>query len=697
MSERRALLDTEMYKISEEDSQDEEVLSAGGLASYTEDLLRLGARGRDDITTTQFRGAGGPWKTTTSIEHDFMSGVSSCWTSEGAGNNNYAFHHPSYPVQETSTSFSSAMHRFGGGNVGSSRYKILKGVPPPPSSVHPDSSKNSKQTSHFASEPGENVDWPETSTNSDSCLSGEERKPSKKKQGASGSGIANSSKFLSKTYFGDHIVKQVSNERSEENSLNVQNHADLQNSNYQMQTDNRYGHQNQRRNYQSRSRRTRAHHHHRQPSANNQESSGSNCSDDNSDDDECDRSPCADCMSASNRRSGSGTGHLGRGDVGDTSSEEGDDYESSYSDESSYGDEEDVYDDFYDDEDEACEYFDDIVRFLSDGEMESSTNPDGDLFLIEYSGESEVSESESNQYFDHPQPHHENSLDTRMTSQSTTDLVDGGVKGGRRDAIEKEGLHGTNDASIPHHKGEAEQGQSVPTTTGQSAGDSLTSSASGVHFKKSRKGAKGKISRLLKIKRDTSKKESESNAPSVPSSSSSVIPPSLLKTAGDGETSSSSNLFSNLSHPPTNHSSSANATAAATASIQKGKSASTTAGQSGGGSVGAPEKVFRFKDEHGGEARTVFVDIPQATGTGSLLGRRATHVESILGIIPGHFSTPALQDSLLQHTSAGVLPAGTIASGDRIMVAGFVPDSVASRYRQIKIGKNLHNTINARG
>jgi hypothetical protein len=55
----------------------------------------------------------------------------------------------------------------------------------------------------------------------------------------------------------------------------------------------------------------------------------------------------------------------------------------------------------------------------------------------------------------------------------------------------------------------------------------------------------------------------------------------------------------------------------------------------GNGSTG-PEKVFRFKDEHEGEIRQVELTITSYSKHN--LGRRATMVESLLGIVPSRFS-----------------------------------------------------------
>jgi len=56
-----------------------------------------------------------------------------------------------------------------------------------------------------------------------------------------------------------------------------------------------------------------------------------------------------------------------------------------------------------------------------------------------------------------------------------------------------------------------------------------------------------------------------------------------------------------------------------------------------GNGTGGPEKVFRFKDEHDGEIRQVELTITSCSKHN--LGRRATMVESLLGIVPSRFSS----------------------------------------------------------
>lgn len=155
---------------------------------------------------------------------------------------------------------------------------------------------------------------------------------------------------------------------------------------------------------------------------------------------------------------------------------------------------------------------------------------------------------------------------------------------------------------------------------------------------KSQKSKKGKISRLLKRKRD-----------SIPS-------PMTNSIQENGDASIIASVSS--SHLPTT---------------------SSLAGSSKSESNTAPEKVFRFKDEHGGETRTVYVDVPQSVPNGNLLGRRATLIESFLGIIPGHFSSPPTAQTV------------EVSQHERIMVAGFVPDGIGSKYRRIKIGDWLQS------
>lgn len=224
---------------------------------------------------------------------------------------------------------------------------------------------------------------------------------------------------------------------------------------------------------------------------------------------------------------------------------------------------------------------------------------------------------------------------------------------GRRNSAEGVNIKPENDSSA----------SSAPTNT-----QKYQKSSSG-------KGAKGKISRLLKRKgkEPTSKTLPESSPTAPPSSNSSLVttpetpsPKLQSSTAITNVIASSTTSTPSPANPPTQSGSTRK---------QKGSAISSS-------TAGAPEKVFRFKDEHGGETRTVFVDIPQSARTGNLLGRRATLIESILGVIPGHFSTPPSLDRH-QHVVGN--------SNDRIMVAGFVPDSIASKYRRIKIGDWLQS------
>lgn len=221
--------------------------------------------------------------------------------------------------------------------------------------------------------------------------------------------------------------------------------------------------------------------------------------------------------------------------------------------------------------------------------------------------------------------------------------------------------------SLSETRRDSQEEQSIDSV--QAATSSTSATTGGGHFRKSPstgKGAKGRISRLLKRKqRDTTTKTSQSEASSTVQTplASNTASTSLTLTVPETATQlpATSMPTSSGNTPPQSQSASLSSTGSG--KKQKGNTAAI---------VSAPEKVFRFKDEHGGETRTVFVDIPQSARTGNLLGRRATLIESILGIIPGHFSTP----------SAGL---------DRIMVAGFVPDGVASRYRRIKIGDWLQS------
>ncbi|OXA53112.1 hypothetical protein Fcan01_12461 [Folsomia candida] len=109
-------------------------------------------------------------------------------------------------------------------------------------------------------------------------------------------------------------------------------------------------------------------------------------------------------------------------------------------------------------------------------------------------------------------------------------------------------------------------------------------------------------------------------------------------------------------------------------------------------------KVFRFKGdwgtrvnetEHEGEIR--LVDLFIRSTSKHNLGRRATMVESLLGIVPSRFSSRTASDR--SNSSSSVV--GIQKTDDkRIMVAGFIPDGPAARNKQIKIGKHFpHETI----
>ncbi|CAL8084684.1 unnamed protein product [Orchesella dallaii] len=697
MCERRALLDAEMYKISEEDSQDEEVLSARGLAGYTEEVLKLG--GPDPANNN--KNGNNNYRWSYSI-HQKLS------TSSGPGgitiNENYALDPHDYPQsmpQSSSTSsFSSAMHKFTSGSLSLSKYKILEGPPSLPTklSFHSGGVRRSDSSHHQSSlgtiPDGDNLDWPETSTNSDSCLSSDDKVVNRSnKLGPP----RESDKYLPRTYFGDH-VKRLGEHEEPPNSRKNQN----QNHNHN-------------RNSYPRSRRRRQHSHHHNYHGRHRNGDSSSGSDSESVCSGGSSSPCADCVSSGQLKttkrqsnqvaSDNDHGHLNRRRHDTMTSSEGEDYEdeSSYSD-SSCGDD---YRDYYDDEDEQ-EYFDDIVKFVSDSEVESNTNGSGDMFLFEYSAESdELSESSETEV----------RLASSSSASSSTRQQDA-YHPHRQQHAHHHPSPGTNDSELgsevvfgaptddPHHPSNlgVEQArnscssnmvssggisQDRRSMTGPSTSNNVMSSLapSNAHFQKSGKGAKGKISRLLKRKRDIAVSKGENLS----------SPPVSVGTQENVGPETCSPLSSNFHqcHPPLPHSQCAHPhqqqqhqspdqtrsnNSRAHQSQSKGASApvSSSSSKQKGNVSTVPEKVFRFKDEHGGESRTVFVDIPQSRN--SNLGRRATLIESILGIIPGRFSTPPLSSSSFH-----------VHSNDRIMVAGFVPDGVASRYRRIKIGDCLES------
>ncbi|XP_071441603.1 protein inturned [Hetaerina americana] len=92
-------------------------------------------------------------------------------------------------------------------------------------------------------------------------------------------------------------------------------------------------------------------------------------------------------------------------------------------------------------------------------------------------------------------------------------------------------------------------------------------------------------------------------------------------------------------------------------------------------SSGGGNKVT-FRDSQEGEAREVGLLVDPGRRN---LGRRATLCETLLGIVPGVFSS----SSTTTGETEGELP---VFVDERIMVAGFVPDGEAIKNRSIKIG-----------
>lgn len=369
MSERRALLDPEMYKISEEDSQDEEVL-----ASYTEDALKLGIAGAGDDVSNGNIALG-------VSRHSRFS-----WNSGGG---RYSRHDDSLAAWEYSGDLSTSQFN-------PSKLRIVHGLSSGRHGNHyQQHSKSSGAGSSTSSttirivtnnatngeEQDNSVDWPETSTNSDSCLSGDELARrgdtdlSRKGHTPSHTTTTrfhgvNSNKFLGRTYFGDHLQSNHNTNEEDEvvaSSTAGSYHCSSTNSRRAPNSRPQPEFQNRSKQFQKRPRRRSA----RNARENDVSTSGSDCSDIHDDDDGSSSgsgssSSCTDCLNstgATGRRASHRHHHSHRRNA---SSSEVEEYDSSYS-ESSYGDEgedDEEYDDYYDDDNEANECFDDIVKFL---------------------------------------------------------------------------------------------------------------------------------------------------------------------------------------------------------------------------------------------------------------------------------------------------------------------------------------------
>lgn len=378
MGERRALLDPEMYKISEEDSQDEEVL-----ASYTEDALKLGGvgggGGPDDISNGNVAGgrhSRSSWNTRRDQHHDVDVDF---WNYTGSSSSQFTPSKLRFVQQQQHGLSSNKYNYHGKTSIVSGGVRVV---------TNNSTGKSIDDNQHFSSrhhshEYDNNVDWPESSTNSDSYVSGDDKRGDR--SAISNNTASNSSttkitfnaidneKFLSKTYFGDHMRHRrgvgegaENDEDSRDYPLVRSQHTPASSSStqqqQQVQSENSHCRPKQ---FQKRSSRRPLHGNRNV----NESTSGSDCSDDGdgSSSSSC-GSACEDCLRATNggehhRR------HHGRGGRRHVnSSSEVEEYDSSYSDESSYDDEDgegddDDYEDYYD-EDEENECFDDIVKFL---------------------------------------------------------------------------------------------------------------------------------------------------------------------------------------------------------------------------------------------------------------------------------------------------------------------------------------------
>lgn len=168
MGERRALLDPEMYKISEEDSQDEEVLSSGN-GHKPEGGVNGNPAGAGSSSQWRPRGSG----------YD-----SSAWLSEQGDDCEEVL---SFPGNHVSSSFCPSEFRIGHGV----HHQHLKQRSTAMRSGMRDYDDNENS-----------LDWPDTSTNSDSYESDREgKKLAKEFQSAK-----IEERPQSKTYFGDHLA-----------------------------------------------------------------------------------------------------------------------------------------------------------------------------------------------------------------------------------------------------------------------------------------------------------------------------------------------------------------------------------------------------------------------------------------------------------------------------------------------------------
>lgn len=380
MGERRALLDPEMYKISEEDSQDEEVL-----ASYTEDALKLGGvsggGGPDDVSNGNFGDgvAGGrhsrsSWNTRRDQHHDVDVDF---WNYSGSSSSQF---NPSKLrfVQQQQHGLSSNKYNYHGKtSIVSGGVRVVTN-----NSTGKSIEENQHSRSrHHSHDYDNNVDWPESSTNSDSYISGDERRGDRSaisSNTASNPAATKSTfnaidneKFLSKTYFGDHIRHRRGVGEGAENDGESrsyphpsQNASASSTQQQQVQSENNHSRPKQ---FQKRSSRRPRH-----GSRNvNESTSGSDCSDDGDGSSSSCGSDCEDCIRSTSGNGGEHHRHHHHGRRGRrhvNSSSEVEEYDSSYSDDSSYDDEDgerddDEYNDYYD-EDEENECFDDIVKFL---------------------------------------------------------------------------------------------------------------------------------------------------------------------------------------------------------------------------------------------------------------------------------------------------------------------------------------------